>query len=77
MSANFTAEGKWLETESAIPVNQIPATVSSSIAKHFPNSTVVEADRIERTEKNVIYEIVLKTGTKKKELLFDDKGVLQ
>ena len=77
MSANFTTDGKWLETESTIPVNQIPATVSSSIAKLFPDSTVLEADRIERAEKNILYEIVLKTGTKKKELLFDEKGVLQ
>jgi hypothetical protein len=77
MSANFATDGTWLETETTIPVSQLPAAVTAAVAKLYPNSTVIEADKIERAGKATLYETEIKTGTKKKEVVFDDKGVIQ
>ena len=77
MSANFATDGTWLETETTIPVSQLPAGVTAAIAKQYPNSTVIEADKIESAGKVTLYETEIKTGTKKKEVVFDDKGVVQ
>jgi hypothetical protein len=77
MSVNYSVDGKWLETESEIPVSQLPAHVSAVVAKNFPDKKVLEADKIERSGKVSLFEVVINTGTRKKEIIFDENGVIQ
>lgn len=77
MSANYASDGAWLETESVIPASQLPAEVATAVSKKFPNKTVMEADKIERAGKGSLFEVVINTGTKKKEIVFDENGVIQ
>lgn len=77
MSANYSVDGKWLETESVIPVSQLPAEVAAAVAKSFPGKKVLEADKIERVGKGSLFEVVINTGTKKKEIMLDENGVIQ
>lgn len=77
MSSNYSADGKWLETESQIPVSELPAEVVAEISKLYPDNVIIEADKIERVEKETLYEVVVKTGLKKKEVLLNEKGVIQ
>jgi hypothetical protein len=77
MSANYRGDGSWLETESMIPVSKLPDVVIAAIVKHYPDNPIIEADRIERVDKETLYEVVIKTGMKKKEVILDVKGVIQ
>jgi len=77
MSANYGVNGTWLETESNIPVSQLPAAAAATIAKQYPKSAVIEADKIERAGKGTLFEAVIETGAKKKEVLLNENGVIQ
>ena len=77
ISANFNADGTWLETESLIPVSKLPNEVQAEIAKLYADESIIEADRIERAGKESVYEIVVKMGMKKKEIIMDETGIIQ
>lgn len=73
MSANFKATGEWVETETTIPVSQLPAPVVSAIKKEHAKAKIVGAAKIE-TANGMNYEADLKEGIKKTEVLYDAKG---
>lgn len=75
-SANYKADGSWMETEYEISANEIPAAVTTSLGKDFPGYKLVEFE-ISETAKGKIYEFEIKTGTKKQEVALDEKGVLK
>lgn len=74
MSANFTAEGTWRETESEIGAASLPASISQAILAKYPKASIVGAAKIETPDKGTRYEADLKTGLKKAEVLFDEAG---
>ena len=74
MSANFTAEGAWRETESEIGAKALPVNVSQSIAAKYPKAVIVGAAKIETSDKGTRYEADLRFGLKKSEVLFDEVG---
>ncbi|MBL7818901.1 MAG: PepSY-like domain-containing protein [Saprospiraceae bacterium] len=74
MSANFTVDGAWRETETEIAATALPANVSSAISKKYPTAKVVGAAKIETADRGTLYEADLKTGMKKAEVLFDTAG---
>ena len=76
MSANFTPEGTWKETESEIAATSLPANISKAIATKYPTAKVVGAAKIVTSENGTRYEADLKTGTKSSEVLFDEAGNL-
>ncbi len=74
MSANFTAEGAWRETESEIGAAALPVNVSQSISAKYPKAVIVGAAKIETSDKGTRYEADLRIGLKKSEVLFDEVG---
>lgn len=74
MSANFTADGTWRETESEIGAAALPATIKQSIAAKYPRAQIVGGAKIETSDKGTLYEADLKTGLKKSEVVFDENG---
>jgi len=75
-SANFNSEGLWLETEYEISADEIPAAVTKTLTKEFPGYKIVESE-VSETYKGKVYEFVIKTGSKKQEVVFDENGVIQ
>ncbi|MEI8046474.1 MAG: PepSY-like domain-containing protein [Bacteroidota bacterium] len=75
-SANFNSEGLWVETEYKIGANEIPAAVTASLGKEFPGYKLVESE-VSETARGKVYELTIKTGTKKTEIAFDENGVIQ
>ena len=74
MSANFTAQGAWRETETEIKTEELPTVVAQAIAAKYPRAKVVGAAKIETADNGTRYEADLKTGLKKSEVLFDAAG---
>lgn len=74
LSANFTVNGAWVETERKIPVSQFPKPVADAIQKQYPNWKITEADKTETAKHGTIYEADIKSGTKKKALAFKEDG---
>jgi hypothetical protein len=74
VSAIFSNAGKWLETETELPVAQLPENVSQAILKSYKGYTITEAYKIESTKPGLVYEAELKKGLKSKEVLYKEDG---
>ena len=75
MSANYAADGTWLETETEIKSDQLPAKVTEYISKTYAGWETVNASKVETAKKGIIYEANLKSGTKKKEVSVTSEGM--
>lgn len=72
-SATFTAAGQLLETESEIPVAQLPQPVRDYLQKNHPGKKIKEAAKITDAAGAVTYEAEVKSQG---DLLFDAGGKL-
>ena len=68
MSANFSADGKWVETETEIKVSNLPAPVLAAVK----GKRVREAARIDRADGSTVYEAEIKRN----DFLYDPNGNL-
>lgn len=66
MSANFSTDGKWLETETEIAFSELPAPIQAVLQ----GKKVKEAARIEKADGSTVYE----AEVRRKELIFDASG---
>ena len=66
----FNANGKIIETEIAIEVNQLPKNALQYLKDNFKNEKVKEAAKIITEKGNLIYEAEVKG----KDLFFDENG---
>lgn len=69
-SAVFTATGTWLETETEIPVSELPATAKGYIQKNYKDVAIKEAAKIIHADGKINYEAEVKS----KDLIFDASG---
>ena len=74
MSANFSADGKWLETETEISFAELPQAVTNSFLKNHKHSSKVEVAKIEMASGKIVYEIEMKGETKGSSGSKEDKG---
>lgn len=74
ISANFSENGQWLETETQLDLNALPQKVRDAFNSRYSNANVKEAARIESSNK-VIYEVEFKQGTKTIEIKYTEQGV--
>jgi len=68
MSANFSADGKWLETETEIQFTDLPAPVQAALK----GKKVKETAKILKADGTTVYE----AEVKRKDLIFDANGKL-
>jgi hypothetical protein len=58
IAAKFDPGGKWIETESAIPRNQLAPAVAATIAHRFKGYQIVETQTVVRLDQaRLIYEV--------------------
>ncbi len=70
-SATFTPAANFVEIVVAIPVSQLPASVSVYVKEHYKGAKIVEAGKVTDTAGNQMYEAEIKG----KDLIFDENGV--
>ena len=78
MSANFKADGTWLETETEIKKSALPAAVKTAIASQFAGFEIDEAEQLETPDLGMAYEVSLENKKEKKEiqLVFSADGTV-
>ena len=70
MSAVFTADGIWKETETAMAASALPKTIQQYVKKNYPAEKVKEGAEIKKADGTVLYEAEIKG----KDLVFDANG---
>lgn len=74
-SATFSDKGVWMETETEINMNQLPAPVSKAFSSQFEGFNVQEVYQVE-TPKGTTYELTAFKGKDSYDLEFSAKGDL-
>lgn len=71
MSANFSADGKWLETETEIAVSALPQAIRDYVKANFKGKKIREAAKIVKEDGKMMYEAEVKGQG---DLIFDAEG---
>ncbi|MBK5272245.1 MAG: PepSY-like domain-containing protein [Bacteroidia bacterium] len=74
VSANFGMDGSWVETESAIPVADLPVAVSAVISTKYPGSPITMAEKTEQPGNKILYEVTVNLNGKKKGVEINPDG---
>ena len=74
MSANFSADGTLMETETEIAPSVLPKAATEYITKNYAGSKIEEAAKIVNSKGITVYEAEVKHGKEEFELLFDATG---
>lgn len=72
-SANFSDEGKWVETEYAIKESDLPKEIKMAIQNQFSAYSIDEMEVLE-TSKGRFFEILLEKGGNATEIVFNTSG---
>jgi hypothetical protein len=75
ISANFSENGTWLETEREIKAANLPKAVLAAVKSKYSDWKIAEADKTESSKHGTIYEVDLKKGMKSKSLAFKENGM--
>ena len=65
---------KWLETETDITKNELPAAVQSALKSQFADYTLEEAARVEKADGQMVYEAEMERGEETLEVMLQPDG---
>lgn len=71
----YAADGSVMEIEERIAPDSLPETVKKVLADQYPKAAVKKAEKLTKGIE-ISYEVVVKDGKKKLELVFDAEGKL-
>jgi hypothetical protein len=72
-SAKYAADAKWLETEHAVKLEELPAAVRTAIATNYADHKV-EATEVAESPQGTVYEVDLEKGEHTMEVVFAADG---
>lgn len=71
-SANFSNDGKWMETEYKVKTSDLPAKIQETLKNEFPSYKIGKAE-VSETSKGKVYEVAMK-GENDMEVVLDENG---
>jgi Putative beta-lactamase-inhibitor-like, PepSY-like len=76
VSSNFGLDGNWVETETVIPVSDLPAAVKAAVSAKYPGAPVTLAEKTEQPGDKTLYEVSVKVNGKKKLMELNPDGTV-
>lgn len=73
-SATFDAEGKWTETETEIPISELPQPVILTMRKQFSEYKIKEAASVENIQHGHCFEVEIKKDKEIIDVFLNSKG---
>ena len=74
VSANFGLDGSWVETETVIPVSELPVAVKAAVSTKYPGAPITLAEKTEQPGNKVLFEVAVKVNGKKKSMELNPDG---
>jgi len=74
VSALFSLDGTWMETEEEIAVDVLPQEVKATLEAKFVKMTVKECEKVTKSNSSLTYELEIKTAEGVKEVVFNPQG---
>ena len=76
MTANFKADGSWMETETEMKAADLPQAIKDALSAQFSGYKTEEAAMVETPGQAAAYEVELEMGETTIEALFSADGTL-
>ena len=73
-SANYSADGKLIETEVEMKVADLPKAASDYVTKNYAGYKISEAAKITDAAGKIAYEAEVEKGKEEMDLIFDSNG---
>jgi len=74
LRADFSPDGKWIETEQSIKRKKLPAVIQSTLKDTYSAYKVVEVEKVWHHSKGLFYDVELKKDGKKMDVEFTKFG---
>ena len=74
LSALFSLDGLWMETEEEIAVDKLPQPVKATLEAKFAKMPVKECEKVTKSDSTLTYELEIKTSEGVKEIVFNTQG---
>jgi len=72
--ADFSPNGKWIETEQSIKTKKLPKVILDILAKTYWRYEVVEVEKVQHYAKGLFYDVELIKDGKKMDVEFTKEG---
>ena len=74
--ADFSPDGKWIETEESIKKKKLPKQILVRLEADYSNYEIVELEKVDHHAKGVFYDVELKKDGKKMDVEFTKDGAI-
>lgn len=74
--AEFTPDGQWVATRTALSSAQLPDTLNNAIQQKYPGATISQITHVERSDVAPYYEISLQANGAEKDILANNSGTI-
>jgi len=72
--ADFSPDGKWIETEQSISKKDLPDAIKDKLKKDYDDYKIVELEKVDSASKGAFYDVEIKKDGKKMDVEFRADG---
>ncbi len=72
--ADFTPQGKWIETETNIKKQDLPKAIKKVLKEKYDGVKISEIEKVESSKKGVFYDVEFKIYGTKRDVEFNASG---
>ena len=75
-TAEYDVDGKWVATRSAFAADKLPETVASTLKTKYPDATIKDGWKIERSDVAAYYKVNIQENGTEKAVLINEAGTI-